>query len=168
MEKHPYIIDTSSLTQAHRGHYPFDIFISFWNFIRDRILVGDIILTERVLSEIKRGKDALLDWVENEIPSGLIMEITSDENILNQYGTLMQWSISQPQFLPIAISDFADFDNADPWIVATALSINGIVVSQAVSAPDSRRNIKIPDVCNQFQVRHISTIDLLRELGFSN
>lgn len=42
-----------------------------------------------------------------------------------------------------------------------------IVVTEEISAPDIRREIKIPEVCNAFGLRYLNTIDLLRELKVS-
>ena len=35
------------------------------------------------------------------------------------------------------------------------------------SAPESRREIKLPDVCNQFGVKHENTFAMLRALNVS-
>ena len=35
------------------------------------------------------------------------------------------------------------------------------------SAPESRREIKLPDVCDQFEVKHENTFAMLRALSVS-
>ena len=42
-----------------------------------------------------------------------------------------------------------------------------IVVTNEQSAPESRREIKLPDVCNQFGVKHENTFAMLRALNVS-
>ncbi len=63
--------------------------------------------------------------------------------------------------------DFSEFDNADPFVVASAKTHTATVVSQEISAPASVKNIKLPDVCSNFSVPHIDTFSFLRTLGFS-
>lgn len=162
-----FIIDTSCLTTAYRVYYPFDIAPSFWNFMKDRFMEGTFILTNKVLFEIDRGKDDLRDWCHTEIPGNLILDCHSDENVMNHYGNIMLWGNNHPQYNPLAKQIFSDFENADPFAVATAIQLNATVVSQEVSAPGSIKNIKLPDVCLQFGISHIDTFALLRQMGFS-
>ncbi len=167
MAAQTFIIDTSCLTTAYRVYYPFDIAPSFWNFMKDRFMEGTFILTNKVLFEIDRGKDDLWDWCHAEIPRHLILDCHSDEAIMSHYGNIMLWGNNHPQYNSLAKQTFSDFENADPFAVAAAMQLNATVVSQEVSAPESVKNIKLPDVCTQFGVGHIDTFKLLRQRGFS-
>jgi hypothetical protein len=60
---------------------------------------------------------------------------------------------------------FLDADEADAWLVAYALKFGFPLVTNEVSAPDSKKSIKIPDACVPFGVRAIQPMDLFRELG---
>jgi hypothetical protein len=162
-----YIIDTSCLTQAHRVYYPYDIAPSFWNFMKQKFSDGSFIFINKVIDEIERGKDDLTNWLQTEINYALNIDCHSDENIMTNYGEIMVWGNSHLQYTPLAKQDFADFTNADPFVVATAIEKSAIVVSQEVSAPSSKKNIKLPDVCSQFNVTHIDTFTLLRKFGFT-
>lgn len=162
-----FIIDTSCLTTAYRVYYPFDIAPSFWSFMKNCFLDGTFILTNKVLFEIDRGRDDLTDWCRAEVPANLIFDCHSNEEVMNNYANIMIWGNNHPQYNALAKQSFSDFDNADPFAVATALQLKATVVSQEVSAPGSVRNIKLPDVCAQFGVPHIDTFTLLRQLGFS-
>lgn len=162
-----YIIDTSCLTQAHRVYYPFDITPSFWDFMKLHFSNGNFVFTNKVAFEISRGKDALTNWAQNQIPLSAELDCHVDANIMAHYGNIMSWGNGHAQYSPLAKSDFADFDNADPFAVATALEKSAIVVSQEISAPSSKKNIKLPDVCSQFGINHIDTFTLLRIFGFT-
>lgn len=83
------------------------------------------------------------------------------------YGRIMSWGNNHRQYNSLAKQEFSDFENADPFIVAIALEKSAVVVSQEISAPDSQKSIKIPDVCKQFNVPHIGTFTLLRRFGFT-
>ncbi|MCY4482820.1 MAG: DUF4411 family protein [Spirochaetaceae bacterium] len=56
---------------------------------------------------------------------------------------------------------------ADGWLVAYARVHRAIVVTNEQSAPESRREIKLPDVCDQFEVKHENTFAMLRALNVS-
>ena len=54
-------------------------------------------------------------------------------------------------------------NSADPWIIAYALELGGIVVSEE---QESHNKIKIPNVCHQLSVPHMNLLDLFRAEGF--
>lgn len=162
-----YIIDTSCLTQAHRAYYPFDITPSFWDFMKLHFSSGTFILTNKVVDEIKKGRDALDNWVRTQLPPGIELDCHSNLGIMDHYANIMAWGNGNPQFNSLAKMDFSEFENADPFVVATALEKSSIVVSQEISAPGSIKNIKLPDVCSNFGISHIGTYDLLRTFGFT-
>jgi hypothetical protein len=162
-----YIIDTSCLTQAHRVYYPFDIAPSFWNFMKQQFAAGQFIYINKVADEIGRGNDALTSWAQTEIAPALELDCHADANIMGHYGQIMIWGNGHAQYNALAKQEFSDFSNADPFVVATAIEQSAIVVSQEISAPQSQKSIKLPDVCNQFGIQHIDTFTLLRSYGFT-
>ncbi|MBN8786214.1 MAG: DUF4411 family protein [Terrimonas sp.] len=161
-----FIIDTSCLTQAHRVYYPFDIAPSFWGFMEQHFIDGDFIITNKVVDEIKKGKDELASWIQSHL-SSKELDCHADASIMTHYASIMSWGNNHAQYNSLAKQEFSDFENADPFIVATALEKSAVVVSQEVSAPNSQKSIKIPDVCKQFNVSHIGTFTLLRRFGFT-
>ena len=52
----------------------------------------------------------------------------------------------------------------DGWLVAYARVHGATVVTNEQSAPESKREIKLPDVCDQFGVQHENTFAMLRAL----
>ncbi len=166
MSSQSYIIDTSCLTQAHRVYYPFDIAPSFWNFMKHQFGNGSLLIINKVKDEIDWGNDALTNWVHAEIPAGLHIDCHANANIISHYGSIMVWGNGHPQYSPAAKTEFSEFDNADPFVVAAAIEKLAIVVSQEVSSPASKRSIKLPDICTQFGTNHIDTFTLLRRFGF--
>jgi hypothetical protein len=148
-------------------YYPFDITPSFWDFMKQHIGSGGFILINKVTEEIAKGKDALNNWIQTQIPSPLIVDCNADPNIISHYGSIMIWGNSHAQYNTLAKTEFADYENADPFIVATALQRSGTAVSQERSEPAAKKNIKLPDVCTQFGVPHIDTFTLLRTFGFT-
>lgn len=40
-----------------------------------------------------------------------------------------------------------------------------VIVTEEVSQPDSKKEIKIPEVCHEFRLDYMNTIDFLRKLN---
>lgn len=161
-----FIIDTSCLVQAYRGHYPFDVAPSFWLFMKEQFQNGRFILTSKVFNEIKKGNDDLCEWTKNHIGS-MEFKCHEDMNVMTNYASIMLWATSHPRYSSLAKQIFADYETADPFLVATAMANQGIVVSQEISALQAKSSVKLPDVCSQFNILHLDTVSLLRQLGFS-
>ena len=56
-------------------------------------------------------------------------------------------------------------DLADPWLIAYAKKYDFVLVSEETSEPHRKNKVKIPDVCNSFNVKCINMIKMFRELG---
>ena len=127
---------------------------------------GLIISIDKVYEEIMWGNDDLSNWLKSDINRANLIDTKTEAGILTHYGNLMNWASHNLVYNANAQADFADFENADPWVVACAIDKNLTVVSQEVSAPMAKRIIKVPDVCTHFNVRHIDTFTFLREVNF--
>lgn len=66
-----------------------------------------------------------------------------------------------------AIEEFLAAELADPWLVAYSMANNCTIVTYEKSEPSRKSRIKIPEVCNRFNVKYINTIEMLRELNES-
>ena len=75
----------------------------------------------------------------------------------------MTWVHAQPQYSDAAKADFAS--GADGWLIAYALARGRVLVTHEVVAPEARRKVPIPNVCEQFHVRYVDTFGMLRELA---
>ncbi|HCO22927.1 MAG: hypothetical protein CME31_22885 [Gimesia sp.] len=76
---------------------------------------------------------------------------------------MVQWVDSSTQFTQAAKAKFSS--NADGWLVAYAKAHDYVVVTREVYVADIKREVKIPNVCEEFDVEYIDTFDLLEELG---
>ena len=81
------------------------------------------------------------------------------------YTDIMMWVQRHPRYFDYARAKFAT--GGDGWLVAYARVQDAVVVTNEQSAPESRREIKLPDVCNQFGVKHENTFAMLRTLNVS-
>jgi hypothetical protein len=158
-----FILDASVFIQAYRYYYHFDIAPGFWNALIQHASTGVLLTIDRVKDEIDEGKDELAKWVNGHFHDWL--ENTSDAGVLAAYGEVIQWAMAQSQYTDAAKAEFADAENADAWVVAYAKAKGCVVVTQEKPAPQSKRKVKVPDVCNAFGVMWIDTFVMMRRLG---
>jgi len=160
-----YILDSNVFIEAHRRYYSFDIAPSFWNFLIENAKRNIITSIDRVYLELTKGKDTLAEWIEKEFAFSFI-DTKDNSEILVKYAKLMQWASSQEQYLQNAKDEFAQVENADPWIIATALVNNFTIVTHEVLDTQIKKKIPIPNVCKAFNITYIDTFELLRKLSF--
>lgn len=161
-----YIVDSNFFIQAHRAYYPLDVVQSFWLKIKQLAEEDKIKSIDKVKTEIYSNashEDELKIWCENNLPNDFFLDTNS---CFTDYIDIVNWVNSMNNFYkPLAVQEFLATDLADPWLVAYAKANDCVVVTYEKSEPNRKSRIKIPEVCNQFGVRYINTIDLLRELN---
>jgi hypothetical protein len=160
-----YVVDSNFFIQAHRDTYPLDVAFSFWNKVKQLALEGKIISIDKVRKEIYDKNDDLEAWCQANLPEDFFKE-TSD--IMNEYSQVSAWAVSKSShYLPAALNEFLDADEADAFIIAYVLADNSsrTIVTQEISRPEMKSKIKIPEPCNVLNVRYIKVMEMFRELG---
>ncbi|WP_223577866.1 DUF4411 family protein [Sphingobacterium sp. GVS05A] len=160
-----YILDTNFFVQAHRMHYPFDVFPSFWSKIQELAVNGIIVSIDKVKHELGHNKDMLTDWVSNNLPDNFFQP---SQVCIEAYSRIANWAFSKSgHYKQAALNEFLDADEADAWLVAYALTDvnNRILITHEVSQPEAKSRIKIPEPCNEFGVSFKNTIAMMREIG---
>jgi hypothetical protein len=162
-----YIVDSNFFITAHRATYPLDVATSFWAKVKELAENELIASVDKVKKEIFQHEDALKHWCANNLPDSFFLDTTS---VVTQYGQVASWASSMSShYLPNALNEFLDADEADAHLVAYALadSVNRIITTQEVSEPSRRNKIKIPEPCNALGVNYCNTITMFRQLGQS-
>lgn len=159
-----YIVDSNFFIQAHRMHYPMDVFPNFWQGIKQLASEGIITSIDKVRDEIFSGRDVLAAWCRDELPMEFFRP-TSE--LIQSYLLVTQWANSRSShYQPSALAEFLHADEADAWLVAFCLSNRNVsLVTHEVSDPMAKKRIKIPDACQPFSIRCVNTIEMFRELG---
>lgn len=161
-----FIVDSNFFIQAHRSIYPLDVVQSFWLKIKDLSENGIIVSIDKVKKEIydsSSHEDELKLWCDSNLPSNFFI---NTESSIQNYISIVNWTTSMSHhYTNSAIEEFLETDLADPWLVAFAMSNNWTIVTYEKSEPNRKSRIKIPEVCNQFNIRYINTIEMLRELN---
>lgn len=161
-----YLLDTNFFIQAHRSYYPLDVVESFWERTKELAKNGHIISIDKVKKEIydkSSHEDELKIWCDDNLGKHFFH---GTDEALPHYIQIVQWVNSmRHQYHDSAIEEFLQADLADSWLVAYAMKESLVIVTYERSAPDARKRVKIPEVCNHFGVRFVDTIEMMRELN---
>ena len=160
----PYIVDSDVFITAKNRYYAFDLCPGFWKSLIRRHLDGRVFSIDRVKTELLSGRktEDLVVWAKTEVPDGFFRSV-DDEAVTAKYTEIMLWAQRSPQFTDAAKAKFAT--GADGWLVAFATVGDAIVVTNEQPAPEARREIKLPDVCDEFNVPYEDTFQMLRDLA---
>lgn len=161
-----YLVDSNFFIQAHRAIYPLDVVPTFWAKVKtlsDGVTIQSIDKVKKELYDDSSHEDELKIWCEGNLPDGFFI---STEDVLDKYIEIVTWVNSMNHhYTTRAIQDFLETDLADPWLIAFALKYGFTIVTYEKSEPNRKNRIKIPEVCNQFNVKYINTIEMMRELN---
>lgn len=160
----PYLLDSNFFIQAHRAYYPLDVASSFWAKVAELAKLGTIRSIDKVKIEIydnSSHEDDLKEWCINHLPNDFFL---SSGSSISKYAAIAAWAVSSNHYQQSAIQEFLAPQLADPWLVAYALENNLTIVTYEKSEPNRKSRIKIPEVCNHFDVKYTNTVGMLREL----
>jgi hypothetical protein len=153
-----YCIDTSALSFGWRRHYPPVNFPSLWADIESYIDDGSLIAPDEVLEELKRGGDALYDWVRTK--SGFF--VPHDEAVQNVVTAIL----ANPEHAKLLYSQTApNIVVADPFVIAAAKVHSCAVISSETFQSPSPNKTKIPNVCADLGIEHISLLEFIQRQG---
>ena len=157
-----YILDSNALMEPSRTYYAFDLAPTFWQWLSSSSLEGRVASIDRVKDEVSAGKGDLVEWVKGLRESFWLPETAES---VGAAIAIARWANEPARiYRRAAIDEF--MDSADLQIIAHAMAVlGGIVVTRETSDPNSRRRVKIPDVCNEFSVPCINPTDAYRQLG---
>lgn len=154
------VLDANVFIEAARRYYAFDLAPAFWESLVHHAASGRIKSIDRVEQELERGKDELAKWIKENFNHACVS--TDETDVIQSFGEIMAWVQAQSQFSDAAKADFAN--GADGWLVAYAKVRGCVVVTHEVPAPDARRKVPIPNVCQAFDVAFVDTFEMLRTL----
>jgi len=161
-----YILDSNFFIEAHRSIYPLDVVQSFWLKINSLSQAGIITSIDKVKKEIfdnSSHEDELKLWCVSNLPTEFFI---NTDTVIHNYISIVNWTNSMSyHYTSNAIQEFLETDLADPWLIAFAMSNNWTIVTYEKSQPERKNRIKIPEVCNHFNIRYINTIQMFRELN---
>lgn len=100
-----------------------------------------------------------MPWIKDNLPEKFFIPL--DENILECYKETQNWANNQPHYKESALEDFATL--ADAYLIATAKAKGATLITYEKSDMNSRKRVKIPDVCQGLGVRYCDLNTFLQE-----
>ncbi len=159
-----YLVDSDVLITAKNLYYAFDLCPGFWTCLLHHHQEGSVFSVDRVRNELLAGRDTedLVQWVRNDVPETFFLPVDIDE-VARVYTEIMLWVQRHRNYFDQTKAKFAT--GADGWLVACAKVRGATVVTNEQPAPESRKEVKLPDVCREFNVPRENTFEMLRALG---
>lgn len=149
-----YSLDSSVIINPWNRRYPRDVFPGFWRDFEHLIDEGLAVCVEEVQREIDQKADQIQDWMRSRsslvVPFDAHIE-SSYRQVVNRFRTYAKRTQRRNQ--------------ADPMIVALAMSQGLTVVTDEVSDPPADPP-KIPNLCKAFNVPCLSLVELMRAEGW--
>lgn len=154
-----YLLDADVFIEANNTRYRPGEFPSIWDWIAEKAHAGTVTSVVAVRRELHDQQ--LLEWIDSELPEHFFRRETGEESAMT---TQIANDIDQnAQYRDEAKADF--MDGADVSLIAHAKAHDFVVVTYEVSAPNSRKTIKIPDVATKLDVETMPLHDLFRAEG---
>jgi hypothetical protein len=152
-----YSIDTSSLIEGFRTHYPYDVLPSLWEKRLPALIAdGHLRATEEVRVELARQDDELLQWVDEYEDFFVPIE----EAIQHEVIAILA---AHPKLIHVGRGR----SGADPFVIALA-RLNGADCSVVCEeGSGSLTKPRMPDVCAALGVRCIRLVEMIREQGWT-
>ena len=159
-----YLVDSDVLITAKNLYYAFDLCPGFWKALLHYHGEDRIFSVDRVRNELLAGRSVedLFHWVKNDVPEEFFLPVDTGE-VARVYTEIMMRVQRHPNYFDHAKAKFAT--GADGWLVACAQVRGATVVTNEQPAPASRKDVKLPDVCDEFKVPRQNTFVMLRALG---
>lgn len=155
-----YLLDADVFITAANSYYAFDLVPSFWSWLDQPQLHASVSSVVAVRDEVMAGQGDLTTWAHQL--SGNFW-LADDDSSLAMVGQLAAWATGGSQYRQKAVNEF--MGSGDIRLIATAAAHGHTVVTNETPAPESRKRIKIPDVCAAFDVPCRNAFSAYRELG---
>ncbi len=154
-----YLMDANTYITAKNTYYDMDFCAAYWDWLDLQFAQGQVASVQMVYDELASKTDELSNWVKAR--KNHFLSVT-DADTQQQYAQIIQHVYELPNKSPANVADFSA--GADPWLIAKAAVSGAIVVTQERLDPPESKRIKIPNICNNFNVHYINSFELLRIL----
>lgn len=155
-----YLLDSNTYIQAKNLQYDMDFCPAYWDWLDYQYEKGMVASISSVYDELVQKGDSLSNWVKDRKSHFLPVTAT---DIQHKMSDVAEYVANQDQKDAANISNF--LSGADPWLIASAIVKNGTIVTYERLAGNESKRVKIPNVCEHFNVPYMNAYDLLRALN---
>ena len=161
-----YLLDANVLIDANRDYYPIARVPEFWDWLLEMGRLGRIKIPQEFYKEVilppppKDRPDPLVEWLKTNKDA-----IVLDEEAVVELVT----RVTEQGYASDLTDEEIEKIGRDPFLVAyTLIDIQErcVVTTEYPKPSKIRANRKLPDVCNDFNVRCVNTFVLIQELNF--
>lgn len=152
-----YLLDANAFIEAKNTYYRFSFCPAYWNWVRLKNHANIVYTVDKIKAEIAAGNDDLSQWVKT-CPSSLFLKPTT--NLPTSLALVAQWVDNQNYTVP-AKNGF--FSRADYYLIAYAHALHYTVITRETKDPNSKKRVKIPDVCAGVNVPYMDPFQLLEK-----
>jgi len=115
-------------------------------------------------------EDGLSTWIKNL--NNFKPQSTRTSSILVNYRKVLNYVQSCGLYKDEALRNWAQKDIADPWLIAVAMELKAIIITEEVSVgsglstKNPSKNAKLPDVAKHFGVKCENLFYFMRQMNF--
>ena len=167
MSQKKYLFDSDCLITAKNSYYSPEFSAAFWDWLVAGNQQGVFFMVDKVIDELRQGDEDDYLYKFADAQGNNFKLSTTGHDCLVKYAELQNWASTtwangkKASYTDKALTVFANINMADPWQIAYA-SLHGYdIVSNEVSAPDSKTMIKLPDAAKAFNVKVVKLHEVL-------
>jgi hypothetical protein len=155
-------LDANVFITAKDGPYRFSVSAGFWTFLAEQAKAGTVRCPKMVYDEIVHNiaaEDQLAKWIKVRKSTDLFVPNPNKavQDVVRDIANHVS-----PRYPQHQVAKF--LRGADPFIIAHAKESQGTVVTFEKLVPSNSQQIKIPNVCEEFEVSYCTLYDMLERL----
>jgi len=154
-----YLLDANTYIEAKNRYYQMSFCPAYWDWLDQQYQSGGLASISSVYDELAKKGDDLSAWIQHRKDQ---FHPVSAEDIQIKMSEVAQYVADLPNKSPGNVAQF--LSGADPWLVAKASLTGETIVTHEVPVEAHSKKVKIPNICNHFEVNYINTFELLNEL----
>src|SRR4030095_15966298 len=116
-----FCVDTSAWMDGWVRYYPPDVFPTLWTKLEVVIMEGKIVSSEEVYNELAKKSDELHAWIKDR--KDMLMPMSEE---------VQQLAVNLLAVYPRLVDTLRNRSMADPFVIATAMAVDAVVVTGEV------------------------------------
>lgn len=165
-----FLLDSNIFITPYRLYYQFDFAPGYWRQLGASLQLDNVEVPDVVFKEVSKMEDELSAWIKNL--NNFKPLSTKTPSIFANYGKVLSYVQNCGFYKSEALRNWAQEDIADPWLIAVAMELNAVIITEEVSAGSGlsvkapSKNAKLPDVASHFGVECKRLFCFMREMNF--
>ena len=149
-----FALDSDVFLESFLRWYRFEFAPGFWEALLREHRAGRVFSVRHVRNELtdREGKDPLVEWIDWFAPQDGFFLLDDTAEVQAEYAAMMAWVYGSDHYSDGAKRHFANFKNADGWLVAAAKAHRLTVVTQEKRNREKKSGVPIPVLCEEFGV----------------